>query len=137
MLDRIAVLLAEEFSVIGAVTDGDELVAAAAALRPDVIVVDISMPRLNGLEAAARIAARGPSPRIVCLTAHEEPDYLRAAMDAGALAYVTKTRLAADLVLAIRAALEGQRFVSPSMTPDRPVAPQTPPQLRMTPITRI
>lgn len=126
MLDRITTLLADDFSVIGAVTDGDELVDAAGALRPDVIVLDISMPRVNGLDAAARIASRGALPRIVCLTAHEEPDYLRAAMDAGALAYVTKTRLAADLVPAIRAALEGKRFVSPSMSATaerRPLAP--------------
>jgi DNA-binding NarL/FixJ family response regulator len=126
MLDRIVALVAGEFSVVGAVMDGDELVEAAADLHPDVIVLDISMPRLNGLEAAARIAAKGAPPRIVCLTAHEEPDFMRAAWDAGALAYVTKTRLAADLQRAIRAALKGQRFVSPSMTPEihRRVAPQ-------------
>jgi len=113
MLDRIAALVGDEFSVVGAVTDGDELVEAAAHLHPDVIVLDISMPRVNGLDAAARILAKGTAPRIVCLTAHEEPDFMRAAWDAGALAYVTKTRLAADLLPAIRAALEGQRFVSP------------------------
>jgi DNA-binding NarL/FixJ family response regulator len=118
MLDRIAALLADEFFVVGAVRDGDELVEAAADLRPDVIVLDISMPRVNGLEAAARITARGTPPPIVCLTAHEEPDFMRAAWDAGALAYVTKIRLAADLLPAIRAALDGRRFVSPSMTPE-------------------
>jgi DNA-binding NarL/FixJ family response regulator len=116
MLDRIAALLADEFFVVGAVGDGDELVEAAADLRPDVIVLDISMPRVNGLEAAARIAASGTRPPIVCLTAHEEPDFMLAAWDAGALAYVTKVRLAADLLPAIRAALGGRRFVSPSMT---------------------
>jgi DNA-binding NarL/FixJ family response regulator len=126
MLDRIRSLLSDEFSVVGAVMDGDELVAAAAKLRPDVIVLDISMPKVNGLEAAARIAAKGQSPRIVCLTAHEEPDFMRAAWDAGALAYVTKTRLAADLRRAIRAALDGRRFVSPAIEPTirERVAPQ-------------
>ena len=118
MLDRIAALLGHEFSVVGAVRDGDELVAAAAQLRPDVIVLDISMPRVNGLEAAARIGASGTPPPIVCLTAHEEPDFMRAAWEAGALAYVTKIRLATDLLPAIRAALDGRRFVSPSMTPE-------------------
>jgi len=126
MLDRIRSLLSDEFSVVGAVMDGDELVAAAANLRPDVIVLDISMPRVNGLEAAARIVARGQPPRIVCLTAHAEPDFMRAAWDAGALAYVTKTRLAADLQRAIRAALAGRRFVSPAIEPAirQPLAPQ-------------
>lgn len=126
MLDRITALLHEEFAVVGAVMDGDDLVEAAGHLHPDVIVLDISMPRVNGLAAAARIAATGMLPRIVCLTAHEEPDFMRAAWDAGALAYVTKTRLATDLVPAIRAAIKGQRFVSPSMPREvsRRVAPQ-------------
>jgi DNA-binding NarL/FixJ family response regulator len=118
MLDRIATLLECHFSIVGAVLDGDELVDAAATLAPDVLVVDISMPRMSGLEAAARIRRTGSAVPIVCLTAHEEPDFLRAALAAGALGYVTKTSMARDLVSAVRAALEGRSFISAPMTID-------------------
>ena len=115
MLDRLSALLAGEFSVVGTVLDGYALVHAAGALRPDVLVVDISMPRMNGLEAAARIRRGGSTVPVVCLTAHEEPEFLAAALDAGALGYVTKASVAHDLVPAIRAALAGQQFISASM----------------------
>ena len=115
MLDRLSALLAGEFSVVGTVLDGYALVHAAGALRPDVLVVDISMPRMNGLEAAARIRRTGSTVPVVCLTAHEEPEFLAAAVGAGALGYVTKASVAHDLVPAIRAALAGQQFISESM----------------------
>jgi DNA-binding NarL/FixJ family response regulator len=122
MLDRISTLLASDFAIVGAVLDGDELVEAAAALQPDVLVVDISMPRMSGLEAAARIRLAGSDVPIVCLTAHEEPDYLQAAVAAGVLGYVTKTSLARDLIAAVRAALEGRSFISASMGFDHPLS---------------
>ena len=112
MLDRITALLSPEFSVVGAVTDGNALIEAVEDLHPDVVVVDISMPPVSGLAAAARLAAGVSPPPIVCLTAHEEPDFVAAALKAGALGYVTKRCLAGDLIAAIRAALEGRRFVS-------------------------
>jgi DNA-binding NarL/FixJ family response regulator len=112
MLDRLVALLSPEFFIVGAVTDGAALVEAVEDLHPDVVVLDISMPRVNGLEAAARVAAGASPPPMVCLTAHEEPDYVNAAWEAGVLGYVAKRCLAADLPAAIRAALEGRRFVS-------------------------
>jgi DNA-binding NarL/FixJ family response regulator len=117
-LDRIADLLSREFRVVGSVTNGAQLVDAAASLHPDVIVVDIYMPILNGLEAAVRIRDGGSQAPIVCMTAHHESELLDAAQKTGALGYVTKPNLAQDLVPAIRAALEGRYFVSRSALTD-------------------
>jgi DNA-binding NarL/FixJ family response regulator len=117
LLDRVVSMLSTEFSVIGAVADGVELVEAEAVLQPDVLVVDISMPRMSGLEAAEHIRRRGSQAAIVCLTAHDQREVLEAALAAGALGYVVKTHLARDLVPAIRAALEGRRFVPDCLMP--------------------
>jgi CheY-like chemotaxis protein len=111
-LDRIVDLLSYEFCVVGAVTNGVELVDAATSLHPDVLVADIYMPIMNGLEAAVHIRRRGSQVPIVYMTAHHEREVLDAARETGALGYVTKPRLAHDLVPAIRAALEGRPFVS-------------------------
>jgi DNA-binding NarL/FixJ family response regulator len=112
LLDRVVTILAAEFSVIGTVNDGAQLVAAEAALQPDVLVVDIWMPGMSGLEAAAQIRSRGSHVPVVCLSACSVSDMLEAAWDAGASAYVHKAAIARDLVPAVRAALEGRRFVS-------------------------
>ena len=112
LLDRVSTLLAHEFSVIGTVTTGAQLVEAEAALHPDVVVVDISMPGMSGLEAAGQIRRRGSRVVVVYLSAHAEDDIVDAAWQAGALGYVTKTSLVRDLVPAIRSALEGRRFLS-------------------------
>ena len=112
LLDRVVTLLARDFNVVGTVRDGPELVAAEAALLPDVLVVDISMPTMTGLEAAARIRGRGSHAVVVYLTAHGEQEIIEAALAQGAFGYVNKTCLACDLVPAIHAALAGQQFVS-------------------------
>jgi DNA-binding NarL/FixJ family response regulator len=112
LLQKVAALLAHDFRVVGTFTDGEQLVEAEAALEPDVLVVDISMPGMSGLEATERIRLRGSHAAVVCLTAHTEREIVDAALRAGALGYVVKTSLAHDLVPAIRAALEGRSFVS-------------------------
>ena len=107
--------LAGECLVVGRVGDGCELLTEAERLHPDVIVLDITMPRLDGIEAARQLRrSQGPA-RIVFITVHEDADYARAALDAGGLGYVVKTRLASDLLPAIRAALADQSFVSPAV----------------------
>ena len=112
LLQKVSDLLAGEFQVVGAVHDGAQLVAAAAALEPDVLIVDISMPGMSGIEATSRIRLRGSHAAVVCLTAHVEHEIVEAALEAGALGYVVKTSLVHDLVPAIRAALEGRQFIS-------------------------
>jgi len=119
LLDRVVKTLANEFAVIATVTNGQQLVDAEAALHPDVLVVDVCMPGMNGLEAAACIRRRGSLVPVVCLTAYDETEMIEAAWEAGALGYVTKASLAADLVPAVRAALEGRRFVSAPSSPTR------------------
>jgi len=120
LLDRVVSILDGEFAVVGTVTDGTTLVEAEAELTPDVLVIDVSMPGMSGLEAASCIRRRGSHAAVVCLTAHQEPEIVEAAWRAGALGYVTKTSLAHDLLPAVRAALAGRRFVSEPLTPFQP-----------------
>jgi len=122
LLDRVVAILNCEFAVIGTVSDGATLIEAEAALRPDVLVVDVCMPGMSGIEAADHIRRRGSRAAVVCLTAHTEREVLEAAWDAGALGYVSKASLAHDLVPAIRAALEGRRFVSDCVMANPPIA---------------
>jgi DNA-binding NarL/FixJ family response regulator len=98
--------------VVGVVTDGEAAIGAAAELRPDVVVLDISMPVLNGIEAAKRMVEASPSTKIVFLTVEKDKDTCRAVLEMGACGYVLKPRLATDLIPAIRLAKDGQRFVS-------------------------
>jgi DNA-binding NarL/FixJ family response regulator len=107
--------LADEYLVVGSVGDGRELLAEAERLRPDVIVLDITMPQLDGVEAARQLQRSQQPARLVFLTVHEDADYARAALDAGGLGYVVKTRLASDLLPAIRAALADRLFISPTV----------------------
>jgi len=108
-------LLNSMFDVVGAVGDGESLLNAAAYLQPDVLVMDISMPVLTGIEAAQRLKERDDTARIVFLTVHDDPDFVRASLATGALGYVVKPRLASDLVHAIREALADRIFISPSV----------------------
>lgn len=115
MLLRVTALLAAEFTVVAAVSDGEALVDAEANLHPDLLVIDITMPGISGLEAAAVVRQRGSQVPIVFLSVHEEPEFVLAARQAGALGYVSKVRLASDLIPAVRAVLAGRRFVSASL----------------------
>jgi len=101
-----------DFEVVETFANGQAVVDRAAELRPDVIVLDITMPGLTGIEAARQLAKLDV--RIVFLTVHNDPDYLRSALSTGAVGYVVKDRLATDLVPALRDALAGRQFVSPS-----------------------
>ena len=108
-------LLTEEFELAGIVEDGRALVKAARELRPDVIVADISMPNLNGIEALVQLKEDNPQVRVVFLTMHRNPAYARRALQAGALGYVLKHSAPAELVLAVRAALQGRTFIAPEL----------------------
>jgi DNA-binding NarL/FixJ family response regulator len=113
LLELIRDLLEPTFDVVGCVEDGESLVEAAGKLQPDVIVTDISMPKLNGIEAAHRLRESASSSKIVFLTAHADLDFAQAALKTGAFAYVTKLRIGTDLLVAIGEALAGHTFVSP------------------------
>lgn len=108
-------LLAADFELVGVVEDGCALVAAAQTLQPDVIVADISMPRLNGLDALAHLRQDNPQVRVVFLTMHQDVVYARRALEAGALGYVLKHSAPAELIAAIRAALEGKTYLTPAL----------------------
>jgi len=113
--DGLRSLLVAEFDVVGVVEDGAELVAAALELEPDVIVADITMPRLNGFEALAQLKREGRDIPVVFLTMHTEAAYARRARAAGAAGFVVKHAAVGDLIAALRAALSGKTFVSPSL----------------------
>ena len=114
-LDRATSLLKPDFDLVGTVHDGQTLVDASQRLQPDLIVLDITMPIRNGIEAAHEIHESGPDIKLVFLTVHEEPEYVRACFAEGGLAYVKKSRLGTDLIPAIHEALLGRPFISPSL----------------------
>ena len=117
MLDTVARLLVPEFDMVGTVTSGKDLLSAAERLKPDVVIVDISMPILNGIEAVRRLMESGSQAQVVFLTVHESSDYVRAALATGALGYVVKPRLGVDLSVAIKEVHAGRSYVSPSIAP--------------------
>ena len=108
-------ILAEDFELVGIVEDGRAMVSAARELHPDVIVADISMPNLNGIDALVLLKRDCPKVRVVFLTMHRDAAYARRALDAGASGYVLKHSAPAELLLAVRAALAGRTFVTPDL----------------------
>lgn len=108
-------LSADSCEVVASVSDGDAAVEAAAKFLPEVVVLDISMPGLNGIEAARRLQAAHPAIKIVFLTVENDPDTCRLALDTGACGYVLKSRLATDLIPAIQLARQGRQFLSPGL----------------------
>jgi DNA-binding NarL/FixJ family response regulator len=113
LAEGIRGLLEPEFEVVGVVADGRELMAAAKKLKADVIVADVTMPSLNGIEAAAQLREAGITAKVVILTMHRDVVYARRALDAGAVAFVLKHSVSSELVTAIREALRGQTYITP------------------------
>ncbi len=118
VLDTVARLLVPEFDVVGTVTNGKGLLSAAGRLKPDVMIVDISMPILNGIEAVRRLMESGSQAQVVFLTVHESSDYVRAARATGALGYVVKPRMGVDLNVAVKEVHGGRSYLSPSIAPE-------------------
>jgi DNA-binding NarL/FixJ family response regulator len=112
-------LLEPEFEIVKAVGDGEQVLKEATHLEPDVLVLDISMPVLNGIDAARRLRSAGCRAKIVFLTVHCDPEYVEACFAAGARAYVIKSGLVSDLPLALKEVLAGRSFVSPSISRGR------------------
>jgi DNA-binding NarL/FixJ family response regulator len=111
-------ILAEGFELVGVVQDGRALVATARKLQPDVVVADIAMPHLNGIEAMIQLKKDNPQIKFVFLTMHQNPSYARRALEAGAEGFVVKHSASDELVMAINAALKGQTFITPALASD-------------------
>src|SRR5262245_33508098 len=108
-------LLSAEFDLVGVVEDGRALIEAVKKLRPDIIVADITMPHLNGLDALALLKKDNPRVKVVFLTMHQEVAYARRALEAGAAGFVLKHSAPAELLTAIRAALDGKTYITPAL----------------------
>lgn len=113
MLARVTTLVGSEFDVVATVGDGSLALEAAARLHPELLVLDIAMPGLDGIHTARELRRNGCTAKIVFLTVQEDEDYISAALEAGAHGYVLKSRMQSDLIPAIRQALAGQVFISP------------------------
>jgi DNA-binding NarL/FixJ family response regulator len=113
--DSLREILEQEFDVVGVVADGRAMVEAALKLRPDVVVADISMPELNGIEAMQELKKKHSKARVVFLTMHRDVAYANRALEAGALGYVLKHSAPMELIASIRAALENHTFITPSL----------------------
>ena len=116
LLGAYETLLAGECQIVGQVNDGRALVAAALALAPDLIILDISMPLLNGLEAGRQIKQALPQVKLVFVTMNEDPDLAAEAFRAGASAYLVKRCAASELVAAVQEVLQGRSYVTPLIT---------------------
>jgi DNA-binding NarL/FixJ family response regulator len=111
-------LLEAEFDVIGTVSDGRALVRAAGELKPDVVVVDVAMPILNGLDAGRQVKEMLPAVRLIYLTMNPDVEIAAEAFRRGARGYLLKTCAAAELVVAVREVLRGKSYMSPALPQD-------------------
>jgi len=118
VMEGLKTLLEPEFDLVGMVEDGRALLEAAEKLRPDVIVADISMPLLNGIEAVRQLKKARGDVKVVILTMHSDPAYAAAALDAGASGYVLKHSAASELITAVRTALQGKTYITPLIAGD-------------------
>jgi DNA-binding NarL/FixJ family response regulator len=115
LLEAFCKLLEPHCDVVGTVSDGRALLDVAETLKPDVIVLDIGMPLLNGLEAGRQLKSKMPSVKLIFLTMHEDPDLAVEAMRSGASGYLLKTSTPSELLNAIRTALSGRSYVTPQI----------------------
>lgn len=115
--EALCSILATDYEIVGIAKNGRELVEKANELKPDVVVLDISMPELNGIEACRQLQEAGCTARVVFVTQQLAPEYVGAAFDAGAMAYVAKQSASSELLHAVRLALMGRYYVTPLVPP--------------------
>lgn len=115
VLEGLRSLLTDDFELIGTATNGRDMVDLCLRLRPDVLVADITMPLLNGIDAAGQLRAQGSTAKLVFLTMHSDQTYATRALEAGASGYVLKHAASDELVSAIRQALRGEIYLSPAL----------------------
>jgi DNA-binding NarL/FixJ family response regulator len=113
VLEGLTKLLSPDFEIVGAVADGRALLEAAEIRRPELIIADISMPGIDGIEATRRLRDLVPEARVLILSVHLEPSWVQAAFDAGAWGYLTKTSAAQEVETAVREVLQGNFYLSP------------------------
>ena len=118
VVDGLSSLLKDQFELVGTVADGPALIAAARRLRPDVIVTDIAMPGMSGLDALRRLSAEGLKSKVIFLTMHSDPQLAAEAFRAGASGYVLKHSAGEELVAAINEVLQGRAYLTPLLTRD-------------------
>lgn len=118
VVEGLRSLLEKTYEVVGVVHDGRELLATAPKLNPELIVLDISMPLLNGLDAAERLRSSLPNVKFVFLTMKDDPNVAAAALDLGAIGYVLKQNLTAELLKAVSEVLQGRPYVTPKLRPE-------------------
>lgn len=118
MLEGLQRLLHDHYEVVGAVEDGRAAVEAAQQLKPDLILLDISMPVMNGFEAARQLKSRVPECKIIFLTMHADPMYASEAFRAGGAGYILKRSAATELVQAVQVVLEGRPYATPAVVKD-------------------
>src|SRR5271165_1246945 len=123
--DGLRLLLEKHYNVVGTVADGRALVAEAVRLRPDVIVVDVGMPLLNGFDAASRVREQLPKVKIVFLTMQDNPNLAAAALELGSAGFVLKHSAGSELVKAIEQVLHGKCYVTPKLRPEDWVVQKT------------
>jgi DNA-binding NarL/FixJ family response regulator len=116
MLEGLRKLLEPDYDVVGAAKDGPALLEAAALLRPDLVIADISMPGMDGIEVTRRLLKVAPEVRVLILSLHTEPSWVRSAFEAGAHAYLPKSAAPTEIELAVREVLKGRFYVSPEVT---------------------
>jgi DNA-binding NarL/FixJ family response regulator len=136
--EGLATLLKNRFDLVGTVSNGSELIDAARKLRPDVIVADISMPILSGLEALRRLKAARSDAKVIFLTMHADAQLATEAFRAGATGYVLKQSAGEELIAAIQEVLQGRTYLTPLMTKDviANFTETTPPTVKLTPRQR-
>jgi DNA-binding NarL/FixJ family response regulator len=113
--ERLTLLAHEELQIVAECSDGDEAIQKADELKPDLILLDISLPTVNGIEAARHIRQVSPNSKILFVTENRSPDIAEEALSTGASGYVLKSDGATELLPAIKAVLEGKRFISASV----------------------
>jgi DNA-binding NarL/FixJ family response regulator len=111
-LDKLTLALGLEFDVVATAVDGKSALECARRYQPDVVVLDLKMPGLNGLDVTKELAKHPPSPAVVICSVETNPEFIEAAQHAGALGYVFKNRIAKELVVAVNSVARGQSFVS-------------------------
>jgi DNA-binding NarL/FixJ family response regulator len=109
-------LLEHDFDIVGEVEDGRALLTAAERLKPDVILLDIAMPLLNGIDAARQLKRSLPAARLLFITLHSDPDYVREAFRAGARGYILKRSAASELITAIHEVMKDRFYITPLVT---------------------